>query len=153
MKKNKLFILLFFTVLFTSNTIAHTVNPSQKKAADYTAITDANFEKALIALGIDSGPLDQQVLTANISNITSLNVSGKFISNLTGIEGFTSLKTLNCSSNSLKTLDLTQNVALTALDCSTNSLTSLNLSKNINLETLNSSSNQLITLDVSDNLL
>lgn len=154
MKKNKLFILLFFTVFFfTLNTIAQTINPSQKKAADYTAIIDANFEQALISLGIDSGPLDQQVLTANISSITSLNVSGKFISNLTGIEGFTSLKTLNCSINSLKTLNLTQNVALTTLDCSTNSLTSLDLSKNVNLEILNSSSNPFVTLDVSNNLL
>ncbi len=63
MKKNKLIILFSFTVLlFTLNTIAQTVNPSQKKAETYTPIVDANFEKALIELGIDSGPLDQQVL-------------------------------------------------------------------------------------------
>ncbi|MFB9107828.1 T9SS type A sorting domain-containing protein [Flavobacterium gyeonganense] len=153
MRKNKLFIIILFSGLFFSlSTIAQTISPSQKTTAGYTAIIDANFEKALIALGLDSGPLDQQVLTANITNITSLNVSGKFISNLAGIEGFTSLKTLNCSLNSLKTLNLTQNLALTTLNCSTNSLTGLDLSQNIALEVLYSNSNPLITLDISKNL-
>jgi Leucine-rich repeat (LRR) protein len=153
MRKNKLFIVLLFSGLFFNlSSIAQTVNPSHKIATGYTTIIDAKFEQALIALGLDTGPLDQQVLTANIANITSLKVSSKFISNLTGIEGFTSLKTLDCSSNSLKTLNLTQNVALTTLNCSWNSLTGLDLSQNIALEALNSYYNPLIALDVSKNL-
>lgn len=153
MRKNKLFnILLFSGLFFSLSSVAQNVNPSKKTATGYTAIIDANFEQALIGLGLDTGPLDQQVLTANIANITSLNVSAKFISNLTGIEGFTSLKTLICFSNRLKTVNLTQNVALTTLNCSTNSLTGLDLSKNIALEVLDSSSNPLQALDVSKNL-
>ncbi|SHM98493.1 T9SS type A sorting domain-containing protein [Flavobacterium xinjiangense] len=152
MKKNKLFVILFTTLFFSITTIAQATKSLHKTNAGFTAIPNPNFEQALINLGYDSGTIDGQVLTANIANITSLNVSAKFISNLTGIEGFTSLKTLNCSSNSLKTLNLTQNLALTTLNCSTNSLTVLDLSQNIALEALNSNSNPLIALDVSKNL-
>ena len=67
--------------------------------AQTTAIPDTNFEQALITLGIDSGLIDGTVLTANISGVTSLNVSNKNISNLTGIEAFSSLQTLNCNNN------------------------------------------------------
>ena len=40
-----------------------------------TAIPDANFERKLISLGHDSGTVNGEVLTANISGITSLDVS------------------------------------------------------------------------------
>ena len=60
--------------------------------AQNTAIPDANFEQALIDLNIDSGAIDGQVPTTAINTLTSLNVSNKNISDLTGIEDFTSLK-------------------------------------------------------------
>ena len=55
-------------------------------SAQYTTIPDPNFEAALSAY--DDIPSDGQVPTANISGVTSLNVSNKSISDLTGIEGF-----------------------------------------------------------------
>ena len=96
----------------------------------YTLIPDLNFEKKLIALGIDSGTTDGKVLTSNISSLTSLDVSSSSISNLTGIQDFVALTSLICYSNSqLTSLDLSKNIALTSLDCSYNfRLTSLNLS-------------------------
>ena len=55
----------------------------------YTCIPDGNFEQALIDLNIDTNATkDQQVLTSSIENLTSLDVSGYFISDLTGIEAF-----------------------------------------------------------------
>ena len=59
--------------------------------AQNTAIPDANFEQALIDLKIDSGTIDGQVPTAAINTLTSLNVSGKNIADLTGIEEFYSI--------------------------------------------------------------
>ena len=63
--------------------------------AQYTAIPDQNFEQALIDLGHDD-VIDGQLLTANISSVDSLDVSGYFdtttgqlispINDLTGIE-------------------------------------------------------------------
>ena len=54
----------------------------------YTNVPDDNFEQALIDLGYDD-TLDDYVITENISAVTSLDVSEKEISNLTGIAGFT----------------------------------------------------------------
>jgi len=53
-----------------------------------TSIPDANFEQALIDLGLDN-TIDGSVLTSNISSVTDLGVSNKNIFDLTGIEGFT----------------------------------------------------------------
>ncbi len=121
-------------------------------SAQYTSIPDPNFEKALIDLGIDSGPIDHRVLTSSINNITSLNIYGKEVSNITGIEDFISLKYLNCNDNELSKVNLSKNTALTELIISANLLTNLDVSKNINLSKLNCLSNQLDNLNVSGNL-
>ncbi len=58
-----------------------------------TFVPDDNFEQALIDLGHDT-VLDDNVTTANINGVTSLNVASKSISDLTGIEDFVALTTL-----------------------------------------------------------
>ena len=70
---------------------------------------------------------------------------------LKGIEYFTELATLNCSNNSLTSLDVSKNTKLVALYCSNNKITSLNLTKNTALKTLDCSNNTLGSLDVSKN--
>ena len=50
-----------------------------------TYVPDDNFEQALIDLGYDD-VIDDYVLTANISGVTTLDVGEKEISDLTGIE-------------------------------------------------------------------
>ena len=77
-----------------------------------TYVPDDNFEQALIDLGYDT-TLDDSVLTENISSLTTLDVSGKEISNLTGIEAFTALTVLKINTNKLTSVDLSKNTALT----------------------------------------
>ena len=157
----KLICLLAFLGITTAN-------------AQYTAIPDANFEQALFDLGIDTVNGDHQVLTSAISGVTSLDVSNKSISSLTGIQGFSSLQTLNCSSNQLQYINVSgltflsslncssnqlyvnyfnvsYNTALTYLDCSSNQLTSIDVSANTALTYLNCGYNQLPIIDVSAN--
>jgi hypothetical protein len=117
--------------------------------AQNTAIPDANFEQALIDLGYDTGVPNGLVVTANVNTITYLNVDGKNISDLTGIEDFTALTDLVCSSNQLTSLDVTQNTALTYLYCTSNQLTSLVVTQNTALTNLACVSNQLTSLDVT----
>ena len=117
----------------------------------FTYVPDDNFEQALIDLGYDSGSLDDSVLTANISSITTLNVSRKNISDLTGIEAFSALTNLNCSQNSLSSLDLSHNILLTSLTCDRNQLSVLDVSKNLALISLSCSYNQLSFIDLSNN--
>ena len=116
-----------------------------------TYVPDNNFEQHLINLGFDN-ILDDSVLTSNISNIGGINLSNKSISDLAGIEDFTSLIELYCGDNQLTSLDVSNNTALINLDCEYNQLTSLDLSTNTALTTLHCNTNQLTSLDLSNNL-
>ncbi len=117
---------------------------------------NANFRSALLAL-YPKGYLT----TSQLQNLTSLNVSGKSISSLTGVDKLTYLTTLNCSSNSLTSLP-TLPTSLTTLNCSSNQLTSLPTLPT-SLQSLNCSGNKfsgtftlthhygLKSLDISNN--
>ena len=118
--------------------------------AQNTNVPDDKFEQALIDLGYDD-TLDDYVLTANISGVTTLDVSYKEISDLTGIEAFTSLTILTCNDNQLTSLDVTANTALLELRCYTNKLTNLDVSKNTALTYLHFDGNKLTSMDVSAN--
>lgn len=116
-----------------------------------TYVPDDNFEQALIDLGYDT-VLDNYVPTTNISTITVLDVNYKSISDLTGIEDFTALQTLNCKINNLTSLNVTNNINLVELNCSSNYLTSLNVTQNSALTILECGYNNLSSLDVTQNL-
>ncbi len=97
-----------------------------------TNFPDVNFLNAMLSL-YPKGYLT----TYDLNNLTSLNVASKGISNMTGIEKLTALKTLYCYNNSFSTLNLNSNTALTYLDCAPNTnLTSLSIGSCTNLETL-----------------
>lgn len=129
--------------------------------AQSTAIPDPNFEQALIDLNIDSGVIDGEVLTANITNVTSLEIPGRNISDLTGIENFVKLEKLDLGllnndlskRNQIATLDLTNNIYLQHLDCSYNELSNLDLTNNTALRVLFLQYNKLTSIDVSNNIL
>ncbi len=112
-----------------------------------TIIRDANFEQALINLGYDNN-LNGSVYTAMINTVTGLSVNNQSIYDLTGIEDFTALDTLDCNYNQLTTLDVSQNTALTWLNCNANQLTTLDVSGATALTYLECYNNQLTTLDV-----
>ena len=116
-----------------------------------TYVPDDNFEQALIDLGYDT-TLDDSVLTVNISSLTTLDVSGKEISNLTGIEAFRALTVLKINTNKLTSVDLSKNTDLIELYSKSNELTSLDISKNTALTILHLHNNQLTSLDVSKNI-
>ncbi len=121
--------------------------------AQTTFVPDDNFEQALIDLGYDSGPLDDYVPTANIASLTSLDVFNKNISDLTGIEDFIALTSLNCQGNNLSSIDISQNVALESLLADVNNLSTLDVTQNVNLVSLFCGANNLTTLDLSQNSL
>ncbi len=133
--------------------------------AQQTYVPDDNFEYYLETHDADGNSVsvgdansmgngvanDDYVLTSRISNVTMLNLYGKNIADLTGIEDFAALTYLYCPSNQLMTLDMSQNTNLTMLECWDNQLSSLNISANTNLEFLYCSSNYLTDLDISLN--
>ena len=127
-------------------------NQTQCDAASiqYTYVPDDNFEQVLIDAQLDD-VLDNYVLTDNIKNLTFLNISHKNIADLTGIEDFVSLETLSCTDNSLTSLDVTKNTALTYLSFSFNQISTLDLSKNVGLEKLIGVHNELTSLNIIEN--
>ncbi|MEO9893369.1 MAG: hypothetical protein ABJF52_12650, partial [Aurantibacter sp.] len=138
-----------------------------------TRIPDLNFRAKLIELGHDNNnPNDEYVLTSSIAAVTNLNIQGLDIEDLTGIEAFTSLVTLDAvanrltvlnlsnspnlenvalGSNQLSTLDFSSNPNLINLEAANNSLTNINISANPSLESIYLYDNLLTTLDTSSN--
>jgi len=121
-------------------------NPNAGK----TYVPDDNFEQALIDLGYDD-LLDDYVLTNKINTIITLEINDRGISDLTGIEDFTSLRNLWCTNNLLTGVNLSNSSNLEVLAIRYNQLTSLNLLNNLNLVTLVANNNQLTSLDISKN--
>ena len=117
----------------------------------YVLIPDINFERALIALNIDDIQ-DGKILKSSAEEVGYLYIMDKAISNLTGIEAFKNLTSLNCKNNQLTSLDVSKNVNLTKLYCFENRLTSLDVSKNISLTELVCESNKLTNIDVSKSI-
>ena len=120
--------------------------------AQITNIPDPEFERYLIEEGIDSdGTVNQEVLTSDISGLSSLDVNSRNISDLTGIADFSSLTFLNCSNNELTVLNVNENKNLVELICFFNKLTLLQVSGAEALEILKCENNVLTGLDVSQN--
>ena len=94
---------------------------------------------------------DDKVGTERIQNITYLNISDQGITDFTGLEGFTALKTLQAYRNTTSSLDLTANVNLTEITCSDMGLTSINISNLTKLERVWLGNNNLSTIDLSSN--
>ncbi len=126
----------------------------------YTQIPDAAFEQELIDLGYDAcGIVDGQVPTNNIASVNSLLIQNSNITDLTGIQDFQLLQTLNIASANLTSngIDLSNNSRLKSLFISAG-LTNLDLSQNDSLTNLNlggalgSNPNNINTLDLSSNL-
>ena len=103
-----------------------------------------NYIKTYKAGGRDVLTVEEQ------RKVETIEVEGKNISSLKGIEAFPNLKELNCGNNSIQKLDLRQNPELEKLICNKNQLTQLDLSKNPQIYHLNCSENQLKQLDVSN---
>ena len=111
------------------------------------AFTDPAFKAAVQnALG-DSGG---RIFEHKLAHLAWLNISGKNVKSLAGIEYMANLRTLNCSNNQLTSLQRLP-LSVTWLDCTNNQLTSLDLSNFIALEILYCRSNFLTFIDVTKN--
>jgi len=117
-------------------------------------ISEENFPdetfRAHVSYSFDTDK-DGYLSDEEIAKVTEINVSGKGIKSLKGIEYFTELTVLNCSQNNLATLDVSNNTNLEQLDCSQCNLAELDVSHNKELGRLYCQDNQLTELDVFNN--
>ncbi|WP_179318706.1 lamin tail domain-containing protein [Winogradskyella helgolandensis] len=126
-------------------------NYTEDCSIPYTYIPDYSFEEYLIDQNYDSAPIDGFVPTANIETVTELNLSNSGVSDLTGLDDFTALTTLNLDNTNINSLDISSNTALTALNIENISISSLDVSNNTALTTLNINGTNLSSLDISAN--
>ena len=113
-------------------------------------IPDANFKAWLVGNTAINTNADNEIQVNEAAAFTGfINVPNSGIINLTGIGAFTALSYLNCYSNQLTSLDISNNTALTTLNCFGNQLTSLDVSANTALDGLYCANNNLTSLDVS----
>uniref|UniRef100_UPI0025FB5683 leucine-rich repeat domain-containing protein n=1 Tax=Ruminococcus sp. TaxID=41978 RepID=UPI0025FB5683 len=115
---------------------------------DASTFPDSQF-RSYVAAYLDINQ-DGLLGVSELEAVTSLDVSGLKIADLTGITYFTELTALNCADNQLTSLDGMLSAQLTTLNCSGNQLTSLNVSFLTELTELDCSSNQLTQLDLSN---
>ena len=111
---------------------------------------DANFRSAVRAkCGIDSysGYREHYFTSSQLQNLTSLDVSSKSISSLTGVGLLSYLTSLNCSNNSLTSLPSLPS-GIKDLTCYNNQLTSLPTLPN-SLEYLDVDNNKFSSLSIT----
>jgi len=115
-----------------------------------TPIPDSNFEAKLIALGIDTNGANGTILNSDAQAVSTLDVSGSAILDLSGISAFVNMTDLNVQNNILTNLDVSMLNNLQNLDCSLNNISSLDLSNNTNLAQVLCQHNNLSFLSIKN---
>ncbi len=92
------------------------------------------------------------ILKGNEANVQVLNIYGKYISSIKGIEFFPDLRVLNCYNNFIKDIDVTKNLELADFEFDYNEVSTIDVSKNVKLEEFWCPGNKLTHLDVSNNV-
>lgn len=137
----KNFLLLFAALLFAANASADVT-------IDQTTFPDANFRYYVRSQSYGS---DGVLTDAEIAEVKSLYPWYRDIEDLTGIEYFTELETLDVGGNLLAEVDLSQNTKLKRLSLDNNLLTSVDVSNFPDLDFLSCYGNQLTGIDISHN--
>ena len=125
---------------------------------DRTYIPDDGFEQTLIDLGLDD-ILNDYVKTTAIFMVKELNISNKNISDLTGLQDFNSLITLDASNNNISSIDpyfgssFGYAFAVGTLILNNNKLNSLDISSLHILGLLDVTNNPLNCIQVNENQL
>ncbi|WP_162128074.1 DUF7619 domain-containing protein [Flavobacterium phycosphaerae] len=145
--KNYYSLLLILLVSFTTQ-------------SQIVIIPDANFKNALVNTNCVGNSTNEYLSDADTNDdgeiqeseaamVIKLSVSNQGISDLTGIEAFTSLQSLSCNGNSLTSLTLNNFINLRDLGCSNNNITNLSITNCFNLYSFNCAYNPMTTIDLS----
>ena len=124
--------------------------PSETDITDmaFIQMVEAAADISLTRNAVGTVSLTKENLAA-MASVTALNIAEKGLTDLSALKYFTGLQTLDCSRNSLTTLDVSALTNLTSLDCSLNWLTELDVSALTKLKSLSCYENALTKLNVS----
>ncbi|CAL2104488.1 Choice-of-anchor D domain-containing protein [Tenacibaculum sp. 190130A14a] len=114
-------------------------------------IPDSNFKAALVANSSINTNGDSEIQISEAQSYSGVvRVDGLTISDLTGLEEFVNISEFHAMNNSLTSIDLSQNTAITRLSLTNNDLTSLDLSTNIILKTILIQNNNISSIDLTN---
>lgn len=115
--------------------------------ADDDGVTNADK----LGWDIDDYTTWNGVVFGEDGRVTSVDLVFKDLYGGIDLSGFTSLKSVDISSNYISTVTITDCTALTDLDISDNEITALDISSNTALENVNFSNNDIESIDLSKN--
>ena len=114
-------------------------------------IPDANFKSYLLADAAINTNSDSEISVAEAQAFTgTISATGLGITDLTGIEAFVDITILEVYSNSLTSLDVSNNTNLTRLHCADNQITQLDVSNIPSLNQVHCQNNQLVELNIAN---
>jgi uncharacterized repeat protein (TIGR01451 family) len=143
----------YVNVVDNSSNLFSTTSFSVEVLEDVVNIPDANFLARLITIGVDTNS-SGNIQFSEAEAVTNLSLNQANISDLTGIEAFVNLVTLNFSINNVNgNLDFSANTSLETIVCFSNQISTVNLTNNTSLKVLEAWANPLLDLDVSNNIL
>ncbi|SEC34849.1 Por secretion system C-terminal sorting domain-containing protein [Tenacibaculum sp. MAR_2009_124] len=115
-------------------------------------VPDTSFKNYLIGNEAINTNNDNEIQVSEANAFSGkINCHSLGIQDLKGIEAFINLKELDCSKNSLTSLDVSQNTKLTWLRCGRNNLTSLDVTNNLELRSLSCNRTSISSIDVTRN--
>ena len=121
-------------------------------ASDKILVTDKNFpDKNFRSYVLTQWDKDEDgyLSSDEIKNANFIAVADKNITTLKGIEYLTEILALECSGNSLSSLDVSKNTKLSMVVCASNGLKEIKLGSNSNLSWLVVQDNKLNSVDIS----
>ncbi|MDE1207450.1 choice-of-anchor D domain-containing protein [Tenacibaculum larymnensis] len=137
----------------TKPSYAIIINGKGLQAATGTIVNipDANFKTALVANNAINTNGDSEIQVSEAQTYSGLiRVDGLSISDVTGVEAFVNITEFHAMNNSLTSIDLSQNTAITRLTLRGNSLTALDLSANTALQTVLIQQNNISSIDLTN---
>ena len=121
-------IILLMSVCFVVSLLSNCTNSGNKAnkendnkteiSDDIVEIPDANF-KAYLLEYFDKNK-DGEISMSEANAVKGINCSGKNIKDLTGIENFVNIESLDCSNNQLSDIEIQKNKKLNKLACKGN---------------------------------
>ncbi|MUU77447.1 T9SS type A sorting domain-containing protein [Winogradskyella endarachnes] len=114
-------------------------------------IPDINFKNYLLGNTAINTNSDSEISVAEAQAFTgTISATGLGITDLTGIEAFVDITILEVYSNSLTSIDVSNNTNLTRLHCADNQITQLDVSNIPTLNQVHCQNNQLVELNLAN---
>lgn len=114
-------------------------------------IPDINFKNYLLNNTAINTNSDSEISVAEAQAFTgTISATSLGITDLTGIEAFVNITTLEVYSNILTSLDVSNNTSLTRLHCANNQITKIDVSNILTLNQIHCQNNQLVELNLAN---